>query len=306
MSNKKDSYSSEMKEKEIQFTKNTIFYQTILDTIEDSKEPMEFNEILNLLEKCIDGYYNRLKARLQEKNFSIVHNAALYLISRKSKTSTTQGDLYFPDIIDAVKTSAGNGFSDFDDNNARELLKELKEDYINIISKIFAIETYKRNGDHDIFTRVLMAYTALVALDVMQYGEFYNSNEYNGLVLKRSSAEWGGKSRSEDAEIEREKILIDFRERVQKALSADDNLSYSKLADDLIVDINAKTEKQIEDDFAKRLSLSKTDKENYDPPKNRKKRIQELTISKRIARSEAKKIWEKLEETKIEKSGESE
>lgn len=309
MGNKKDSIMSEIDQNFSSFAKNTIFYNDILEVIQDSKEPADLNEAVGLLERCMASYFDILEDTLNENDFSIIHNAALHLISVNDEiyTPRTYTEM-FEDIQDALHDGKETGFLNFRDAEAIRLLNVLSDDYRLILFKLFILEPYVKRKMYYSFADLLARYTALIAFDASQCAAFYNSNEYKDLIHKLLSVECGETSQPDEVIEKRKALIEEITTEAIKIIDADDSMALDertknipKIVDDLAESVNKRTEAEINIALEKEFPQWKTEVESRKKRHSKREtRIAELKISSRRARRLVREAWEKQHATNIE------
>jgi len=309
MGNKKDSIMSEIDQNFSSLAKNTIFYNDILEVIQDSKEPADLNEAVGLLERCMASYFDILEDTLNENDFSIIHNAALHLISTNDEiyTPRTYTEM-FGDIQDALNDGKETGFLNFRYAEAIRLLNVLCDDYRLILFKLFLLEPYVKRKMYYSFADLLARYTALIAFDASQCAAFYNSKEFKEFVHKLLSVESGATSQPDDVNEKRKVLIEEIATEAIKLIDADDSIALDerkknipRVVDNLVKIVNKRTEDEINIALEKEFPQWKTDSDSR-KERHRKREIQiaELTIASRRARKVVRDEWGKRHAANIE------
>lgn len=309
MGNKKDSIMNEINQNFSSFAKNAIFYNDILEVIQGSKEPADLNEAVGLLERCMASYFDILEDTLNENDFSIVHNAALHLISANDEiyTPRTYTEM-FEDIQDALHDGKETGFLNFRDAEAIRLLNVLSDDYRLILFKLFLLEPYVKRKMYYSFADLLARYTALIAFDASQCAAFYNSKEFKDLVHKLLSVESGATSQPDDVNKKRKVLIEEIVTEAIKLIDADDSIALDerakkipRIVDDLVKIVNNRTEVEINIALEKEFPQWKTDGDSRkERHRKRENQIAELTIASRRARKVVRDEWGKRHAANIE------
>lgn len=309
MGNKKDSISNGIAHKFLDFSKQSIFYEEIIEVIRESKEPTNFNSSLELLEKCLIAYYDILEDNLNGSDFSIIHDAALRIISSDDETYTSKSyENIFLDIRTAVIEGEKNGFLDFSDIEAIRLLKVLKNDYLLVLFKLFLLEPYVKNRGCHGFADLLTRYTALIAFDASQCAIFYNSKEYKEQMHKLLSIESGETSQSDNVHEKRKALIEEITTAAIKLIDTDDSKSLDdrakeipKIVDALVVNINTRTALEIDTALKKEFPRWETNANHEEKVRiGNEKQVDELKISSRRARKVVRDEWGRRHAANIE------
>ncbi len=309
MGNKKDFITNETARRYSDFKKNSIYYEDIIDVISRSKEPVDLHGAVALLEKCMTAYFDLLEKKLNEEDFTIIHDAALRLISANDETYThrTYVEMFKP-IQVALNDGKENGYLNFRDAEATRLLNVLSDDYRLILCKLFLLEPYVKKERYHEFADLLARYTALIFLDASQCAAFYNSNEYKELTHKLLSVERGETSQSDDVKEKREALIEEITMEAISLIDADDSISIEERAkkipsivDDLVEKINMRTEDEINIALEEEFPLWRDDKIiTRERNRKRENQIADLKIASRRARKVVRDEWGKRHASSVE------
>lgn len=296
MGNKKDFITDETARRYSDFKKNSIYYEDIIDVISCSKEPVDLHGAVALLEKCMTAYFDLLEEKLNEEDFTIIHDAALRLISANDETYTprTYVEMFRP-IQVALNDGKENGYLNFRDAEATRLLNVLSDDYRLILYKLFLLEPYVKKERYHEFADLLARYTALIVLDASQCAAFYNSNEYKELTHKLLSVERGETSQSDDVKEKREALIEEIRVRAKEIMMSDDTRKYYEIADALAIEVNDRTGMEVEAALKKKHPKWESNDDHEEKLNTEKdKLVAALKISPRKARGAARGAAEEL------------